>query len=134
MRRFFLAAGGALVAASFSIACGGGSGNPSTPSTPSNTPISISIVGDRGNQSFAPNPAQDSGVGQAVWRNSDGQVHRIVANDGSFDTGELNPGATSSATRIPAEGTNYHCSLHPGMVGAIRSRSGNTPACTGQYC
>ena len=32
-------------------------------------------------------------------------------------------------------GTNYHCSIHPGMIGAVSAASGGAPpACTGAYC
>ena len=136
MRRFLVPTGGALAISAIALACGGGggSGSPAGPSTPSATPVSISILGDRGNQSFAPNPAQENGTGLVLWRNSDNQVHRIVANDGSFDTGDLNPGANSTNVRVPADGTNYHCSLHPGMIGQIRSVGGSAPTCTGPYC
>ncbi|HSC28661.1 MAG TPA: hypothetical protein VLD67_15395 [Vicinamibacterales bacterium] len=134
MRKFLIAAGGGLVVATLAFACGGGSGNPSTPSTPGATALSVNILGDRGNQSFSPNPGQDNGTALVVWRNMDNQVHRIVGNEGAFDTGNVNPGASSSNIRIPADGTNYHCSLHPGMIGTIRTTAGTAPTCTGQYC
>ena len=70
-----------------------------------------------------------------VFRNADGVVHRIVANDGSFDSGDIAPGATSRSLPAPAAGTNYHCSLHPAMIGAIGGQQGEAPpACTGLYC
>jgi plastocyanin len=70
-----------------------------------------------------------------AWHNNDGTTHRIVANDGSFDTGNIAPGATSSAVRPAAAGANYHCSIHPSMTGAIGSQQGTAPPeCTGPYC
>jgi plastocyanin len=70
-----------------------------------------------------------------TWRNNDSVAHRIVLNDGTGDTGDIGPGATSRAVRLPAAGANYHCSIHPGMVGAIRATSGDpAPPCTGTYC
>jgi plastocyanin len=136
MRRILVSAGGAAAIAVVSFACGGGSG-PSGPSNnpPQNNPqaTTINIVGDNGRQSFTPNPA-DNNVNRATWRNTDSQVHRIVANDGSFDTGNINPGASSSAVSVSADGANYHCTLHPGMVGTIRAASGTEPPCTGFYC
>lgn len=136
MRRFLVPAGGALAIAALSFACGGGS-NSSTPTNPTPTPsspVTINIVGDRGSQSFSPNPAQDNSTNMVMWRNSDNQLHRIVANDNSFDTGNINAGATSSSVRVPEDGTNYHCTIHPGMVGTIRSSGGTAPPCTGVYC
>jgi plastocyanin len=70
-----------------------------------------------------------------AWLNNDALVHRIVANDGSFDTGDIAPGATSRAVQASAAGTNYHCSIHPAMIGAIGSAQGEPPpACSGPYC
>jgi plastocyanin len=137
MRRCVLSAGCALAIAGLAVACGGG--DSPTPTNPSGNPpngsaLTINIVGDRGNQSFSPNPAQDDSSNMVSWRNSDNQVHRIVANDGSFDTGNISAGASSAAVRISGDGTNYHCSLHPGMVGTIRSTGGTAPPCTGLYC
>lgn len=132
----------AALAAAFVVAgCGGGGYGGGTPTTPTpggggNTgATTINIVGDRGGQSFTPNPGT-SGQDQMVnWRNGDGVVHRIVLNDGTADTGNISPGATSTAIRMPAAGANYHCSLHPGMIGSIRAASGDPPPpCTGQYC
>ena len=135
--------GGWLVIASAIVvavaACGGsgyGGGTPTTPTpTGGGVGATIGIVGDRGNQSFSPNPGSPGQDQMVVWRNGDGVVHRIVLNDGNGDTGNIAPGATSAAIRVPAGGANYHCSLHPGMVGSIRSSGGEPPPpCTGQYC
>jgi len=65
---------------------------------------------------------------------TDPDVDRIVANDGSFDTGNLAPGATSTAVTLPASGARYHCTLHPTMVGAVSDSGGTEPPCTGIYC
>ena len=53
----------------------------------------ISILGERGSQSFSPNQAFPWGQ-MIMWRNDNGVTHRIVANDGSFDTGDIVAGAT----------------------------------------
>jgi len=124
-------------------ACGGGYSSPDAPSpapapapapAPSAGSTTVSIVGDRGNQSFNPNPATPSTAMTIVWHNNDGIVHRIVANDNSFDTGNISGNGSSQAITVPAGGINYHCSIHPGMVGAINSTGGSTPPCTGIYC
>lgn len=119
--------------------CGGGSSSPSAPSGPTSAPPStgvatITIVADRGAQSFSPNPGSVGPSRMVSWRNSDSTVHRIVLNDGTFDTGDIAPGATSGVLTLTADGTNYHCSIHTGMVGAINASSGTPPPCTGPYC
>lgn len=111
-----------------------GGGGQTPPPPPPSGASTVSILGDRGAQSFDPNPATLSTSRSVAWRNGDGVVHRIVANDGSFDTGNIAPGATSGAIALAADGTNYHCSLHPGMIGAINAASGVPPPCSGEYC
>ena len=104
--------------------------------SPSPTPApsaAIAILGNRGSQSFTPNPGSATG-GTASWRNADSVVHRIKSNDGSFDTGDIAPGQTTAAMAVPGAGMNYHCTIHPGMIGAINAEAGPPPACTGIYC
>ena len=126
MRVLAAAAAGLILSA-----CGGGGG--STPSGPNPGPITITITRQNGAQSFSPNPA--SAGGQAVvFRNADTVVHRVRLNDGSIDTGNIAPGATSAQVEMPAQGTNYHCSLHPDMIGAVSGTSGAPPPCEGPYC
>jgi plastocyanin len=108
----------------------GGSGNPAPPASAS----TINIVGERGAQSFSPNPASVRQGEQFVWRNTDSVVHHIVLNDGSLDSGDIAPGAFSAALRLMTNGANYHCTIHPTMVGSINASSGEPPPCTGQYC
>ena len=130
----------ALAVAFVATACGGGGYGGGTPTTPTPTggtagATTIGIVGDRGNQSFSPNPGSSGQDQMVVWRNGDSAVHRIVLNEGNGDTGDIGPGATSRAIRVPAGGINYHCSIHPGMIGSIRAAGGEPPPpCTGQYC
>ncbi len=123
--------------------CGGGggssspppSGNPAGPTPPpAGGSATIAIVGTRGAQSFSPNPASVSQGRTVSWQNNDNVVHRIMSNDGSFDTGNLSPGQTSSALTLGTDGANYHCTIHPDMIGAINAASGAPPPCTGIYC
>ena len=120
-------------------ACGGSGYNGGTPSptpTPTPTPsgVTVSIAGNLGSQSFNPNPASPGAALTVNWRNADGLVHRIVANDNSFDTGNISPSGTSMTVTVPAAGVNYHCSLHPTMIGAVNGSGGTAPPCTGRYC
>lgn len=125
----------AAVVALVGVGCGGGSGGgSSTPTSPSPTTVTITIRGERGNQSFEPNPASAGGR-MVVFHNADTVVHRVRLNDGSIDTGDIAPGATSAAFLMPSSGTNYHCSVHPTtMVGAVSGAAGGPPPCEGPYC
>jgi plastocyanin len=139
-----------FVAGALASSCGGGGGGYNAPTT-ANPPAStgstdpaatvVGILGDRGSNSFAPNPVA-ARIGQKVqWRNQDGTVHRIVqdraGDDGNntgdpyggggqgsggtgFDGGDTAPGGMSNAVTVNAAGTfRYHCAIHPGMVGSI---------------
>ena len=129
----------ASACAAIAIACGGGS-SPTSPSpSPGPSPgpgnVTITVLGDRGNQSFAPNPSSVERGQSVVWRNTDAVVHRIRFNDGSAETADIAPGATSAAIVMPTDGANYHCPLHPGMIGSINSSSGAPPECEDPlYC
>jgi len=115
-------------------ACGGSStATAPSPTTTASTPT-INIVGQNGTQAFSPNPAVFGGQ-MVVFRNTNSVTHRVVLNDGSVDTGDIPPGGTSQPVMMPASGTNYHCALHPGMIGAVAPSSGGVaPACEGDYC
>jgi plastocyanin len=128
-------AGAAIIAVAALSACGGGGGGSSStaPSTVPSGAVTITINGQNGVQSFTPNPASAGGQ-MVVFKNSDSVTHRVVLNDGSIDTGDIAPGATSKAVQMPSDGTNYHCSLHAGMVGAVAGASGDAPTCDGPYC
>lgn len=79
----------------------------------------ISIVADNGALSFAPNPATAVSGDSLVWQNNDFTTHRIVLDDGSLDTGNINPGASSAPMALTGAGGSYHCAIHPSMVGTI---------------
>jgi plastocyanin len=135
----FSCGGVALVVALTTVACGGGGS--STPTSPSPSGggaaaagVTVSITASAGSQAFNPNPATIATTGTVAWANRDGAMHRIVANDGTFDTGDIVPGATSRTITPPAAGTNYHCTIHPTMIGAIAAQGQPPPPCTGPYC
>ena len=112
----------------------GGSANPPPPTAaPPPAASTISILGEMGAQSFSPNPASVRQGEMLLWRNTDSVVHHIVLNDGSLDSGDIAPGASSAALRLATDGANYHCTIHPTMVGSINASSGEPPPCTG-YC
>ena len=78
----------------------------------------INVVAINGAMSFSPNPATIP-VGQTVvWHNVDSNTHRVVLNDGSIDTGSLDPGTYSSPITLGTVG-GYHCTIHRVMVGTL---------------
>ncbi|MBW8712765.1 MAG: hypothetical protein JF632_01620 [Acidobacteria bacterium] len=132
----------ASVLALLCVSCGGGSGGygggsssptPTTPAptTPSNA-ITITITGNKGEQSFSPNPAMCPAGQTVVWKNADSITHRIVIQDLGIDTGNLAPGASSQPVALADVSKNYHCSLHPSMVGSLNNAT-NDPGNCGPY-
>lgn len=125
----------ALVASAIFVSCGGGS-YPSTPTAP-NTPtsaggatgatvVTINILGDRGAVSFSPNPATVPAGQMVIWKNTDTIPHRVVI-EGLVNTGDIAPGASSSPQPLGGVEKGYHCSIHPGMVGALNGAANPDP-------
>jgi len=110
---------GVLSAVGFALACG--SSSSTSPTNPAQSAdVTITIQGNSGNQSFAPNPATMR-VGQSVaWRNADSTTHNATQDANRFATSNLGGGATSSPITMSTPGTfTYHCTIHPGMVGTL---------------
>jgi plastocyanin len=128
--RTTLLAGFAAAALGF-VSCGGGGGggvtNPPPPSGGGGgggtADVTITIVAENGNMSFSPDPGVINVGQRVVWRNAAGAIHTATQNSGSFDTGSLNSGSTSSPITMTSAGTfAYHCALHPAMVGTLTVR------------
>jgi plastocyanin len=137
-------------AAALAVAgCGGGGGGSSTPTSPSTggsggsgtgggiqTTVTITISGSSGKTAFSPNPA-DVAAGQlVVFKNNDVVAHHIVLDDGTLQTADIPPGATSAAVPMGTSGSKtYHCAIHPTMVGGFNGSEGvDPPDCSYQYC
>ena len=133
--RVFVAA--VLISSSLGVGgCGSSySGSPPSPSptpipAPAATPgdaVTIDVIFENGAQSFSPNPATLSPGQMVVWHNVDRVTHRVVLNNGSLDTGDLSPGASSRPMPINTGGP-YHCSIHPSMVGTISTVASEPPS------
>ena len=114
----------------------GNSGNPGAPTPPSPSTsgvVTVNVVGINGALSFSPNPATLPAGQMIVWHNVDNITHHVVFNDGSVDTGNLGPGASSQPQAITAAGGPYHCSIHPVMVGSVNQDTTTPPPSQGAY-
>jgi plastocyanin len=54
-----------------------------------------------------------------TWMNSDWTPHTVTADDGSFDSGRIDPGASFQWTFDTPGTYAYHCAFHPLMMGAV---------------
>ena len=54
-----------------------------------------------------------------VWSNDDTTVHTVTANDGSFDSGNIQPGGSFSHQFNNAGTFMYHDKYHNMMTGAV---------------
>lgn len=141
-RTFAALAAAALIAAS----CGGGGGG--TPTGPSSggtgtgggggggtqTPVTITITGQGGRLAFNPNPATVAPGQMVVYKNNDTVAHRVTLDDGTIQTPDIAPGATSAPVAIGSN-KSYHCTIHPGMVGGFNGTEVEPPPnCTQAYC
>ena len=110
-----------ILAAAFAIitltyGCGSSSSSPS----PATADVTVQMVGDKGSQSYSPNPTTMKAGQTIAWHNADTIAHTSTKDGGGFDTGSINGGATSAPITMSTAGTfTYHCTLHPGMVGTI---------------
>jgi plastocyanin len=57
-----------------------------------------------------------------VWVNEDAVQHTVTADDGSFDSGLIDPRASWSRTFTTAGTIAYHCTPHPFMKGTVTVR------------
>jgi len=61
-----------------------------------------------------------------TWTNNGDEPHTVTADDGSFDSGRLNPG-DSYTVAFGGQGTvAYHCEIHPEMRGSVTVGGGGT--------
>jgi plastocyanin len=119
--------------------CGGGGGyggNPAGPSGGAGSTVTVTITGQGGKSAFSPNPAPVTAGQLVVFKNNDGVIHHIILDDGTVQTADIPPGATSAAVAMGTSGSRtYHCTIHPGMVGGFNGADAEPPPnCNMAYC
>jgi plastocyanin len=99
-------------------------------STPNSDILIVQDADTKGTNAYSPNPFTISLAdgGEVQWGNNDrgsgygssGTTHTVVADDESFNSGNIAPGATFTHTFVGAGTVAYHCSIHPTMQGTIQ--------------
>jgi plastocyanin len=59
-----------------------------------------------------------------TWTNEGPSPHTTTADDGSWDSGELQQGEDFSFTFDKPGTYTYHCSIHPDMTGSVKVSGG----------
>lgn len=57
--------------------------------------------------------------GTITWMNDDNMIHTVTADDGSFNSGDIQVGSSFSKTFNSTGTFPYHCIYHSGMTGTI---------------
>jgi plastocyanin len=57
--------------------------------------------------------------GKVIWKNEGEAPHTATADDGSFDTGTVQPGKLQSENFKAAGTFSYICEIHPDMKGTV---------------
>lgn len=79
------------------------------------TPGSVAIR----NFAFAPSTITVHAGDTVTWTNNDSIIHRVAADDGSFDLGDQSNSIAVKHTFTKTGTYNYHCTIHPSMKGVV---------------
>ena len=88
---------------------------PGTNTPPAAATASVRLAGAQ----FAPTSVTVAVGGTVTWTNDDTSKHTVTADNGSFDSGTLNSGATFAQTFTAAGTYAYGCDFHGNMRGTI---------------
>jgi plastocyanin len=71
------------------------------------------------NLAFVPGTIEIQAGTTVEWTNNDPLAHSVTADDGSWDSGLIQPGHTWRRTFAQAGTYGYHCTPHPFMKGTV---------------
>jgi plastocyanin len=104
-------------------ACGGGDETTApASSTTTMQPTATAAMTDKveiANYKFAPDVIQVDAGTKVTFTNSDDTKHTATADDGSFDTGDLDKGDSASVTLSKPGEFTYYCRYHPFMKATV---------------
>lgn len=109
-QRHYWTLAGALATAVIVVTLGLGAGGAAAQES-----AAVSIV----DFAFQPDSVEIATGGTVTWTNTGQAPHTVTADDGSFDSGTLSPGATFSQTFATAGTFTYHCNIHPQMTATV---------------
>ena len=94
------------------------------PGTPAASPAASPSAGSAASVTikdfaFAPPELSIDAGSTVTWTNEDSTPHTATAEDGSFDTGRIDPGSSASHTFDTPGSYPYICAFHPTMHGTV---------------
>jgi plastocyanin len=81
---------------------------------------SASATVTMGDNFFSPSSVTIAVGDTVTWKNNGQAPHTATANNGSFDTGTIQPGGSGSHTFNSAGTFPYICTIHANMTGTVR--------------
>jgi plastocyanin len=72
------------------------------------------------NSTFTPASVTVIQTGSILWVNNDQQLHTVTADDGSFDSGDIQPGGSFGLAFNIIGPHYYHCKYHVDMTGLVK--------------
>lgn len=96
-----------------SFGCSKNSGYSSNNTTSSNPNVAIK------NFAFTVTTLKISAGVTVKWTNNDNTTHTVTADNGSFDSGNIAPGASFTKVFTTKGTYAYHCSIHPMMTASV---------------
>jgi plastocyanin len=91
-----------------------------TNAPPASEPSTGQVTVDMAGFAFSPREIEVQVGQEVVWANADDFPHTAEADDGTFDTGDVDAGATSAPVTFDEPGTYpYFCAIHNSMTGTL---------------
>jgi plastocyanin len=119
MKKYFAVVAILAIVSTLLLGCNGyGSPNTTPASTTATAPIPATTV-TISNFAFTPATLTVKVGTTVVWTNKDSTAHTVTADDGTFNSGNVAPGATYSYTFAKAGTVVYHCAIHTYMKGTV---------------
>jgi len=73
------------------------------------------------NSAFDPSELYVRETATVVWSNKDNTIHTVTADNGAFDSGDIQPGGTFNHKFNTRGDYAYHCRYHPEMAGVVKA-------------
>lgn len=89
--------------------------NNNAPTTQNTPPGTVNIQ----SLSFSPATISVNKGDTVTWQNDNLTIHDVVADDGSFNSGQIAAGGTYKYTFDTVGSFSYHCAIHPFMTGTV---------------